>query len=155
MTAAYETVKYYGGGIGGVRADTNVQGFADPNYYDQVKSPLSRPGGTRSILGQGGLLDTGIGIYEDLQSGSVAGVIGALQKAGTARQTFRNVNLGQIASQELKDGALTALRSTVPGQVRYQPGGQQGSSIQERLRAPVFPTPARRNDTTGGGGGGG
>ena len=157
MTVAYETVKYYSGAIGGVRSDTNVQGFADPNYYDQVKSPLSRPGGTRSVLGQGGLLDAGIGIYQDLQAGSVAGVIGALQKAGTARQTFRNVNLGQLAGQELKEGAITALRSTVPGQVRTQPNGQPGflQGVSTALRAPVFPTPTRSNDTTGGGGGGG
>lgn len=141
VTIQYETVKYYTGGIGAARPDTNVQGFADPNYYDQVKSPLSRPGGTQSILGQGGLLDAGIGIYEDLQSGSVAGVIGAVQKAGTAYGTFKGKSLSAIARQEAKDGAIGVLRNTVPGQVRAQANGS--TSIQQKLQAPVFLTPPK------------
>jgi hypothetical protein len=141
VTIQYETVKYYTGGIGASRPDTNVQGFADPNYYDQVKSPLSRPGGVQSILGQGGLLDAGIGIYEDLQSGSVAGVIGAVQKAGTAYGTFKGKDLAAIARQEAKDGAVGVLRNTVPGQVRAQANG--ATSIQQKLQAPVFLTPPK------------
>jgi len=141
MTIQYEAVKYYTGGIGAARPDTNVQGFADPNYYDQVKSPLSRPGGTQSILGQGGLLDTGIGIYEDLQSGSVAGVIGAVQKAGTAYGTFKGKNLKAIVKEEAIAGARGVLRNTIPGQVRSVPTG--GTSIQQKLNAPVFPQPPR------------
>jgi len=136
MSISYETVKYYSGGIGAARPDTNVQGFANPTYYDQVKSPLSRPGGTQSILGQGGLLDTGIGIYEDLQSGSVAGVIGAVQKAGTAYGTFKNTNLGSVVKEEVIAGARGVLRDTVPGAVRAQPNGT--TSIQQRLQAPIF-----------------
>jgi hypothetical protein len=141
MTINYETVKYYSGAIGAVRPDTNVQGFADPNYYDQEKSPLSRPGGTSSIIGQGGLLDAGIGIYEDLQSGSVAGIIGAVQKAGTAYGTFKGKNLQSIIKEEANAGLKDVLRTTIPAAVRAQPGGQ--TSIQQRLQAPLFPTPPR------------
>jgi hypothetical protein len=118
-----------------------VQGFADPNYYDMVQSPLSRPGGTQSILGQGGLLDAGIGIYEDLQSGSVAGVIGAIQKAGTAYGTFKGKDLKAIARAEAAAGVKGVLLNSVPGAVRAQPNGNQ--SIQQRLQAPFFPTPPR------------
>jgi len=141
MTISYETVKYYSGAIGGDRPATFVRGFADPNSYDQVQSPLSRPGGTRSILGQGGLLDAGQGIYQDLSSGSVAGVIGAVQKAGTTYGTFRGANLRGIAKEELLSGARGVLQNSVPGQVRAQPNGNQ--SIQQRLQAPFFPTPDR------------
>jgi hypothetical protein len=139
LTIDYETVKYYSGGIGAARPDTNVTGFADPNYYDTERSPLSRPGGTRSILGQGGLLDTGIGIYEDLQAGGVAGIIGAVQKAGTAYQTFRTTNVGQVARDEAIAGAKGVLRNTIPGAVRNQPNGRANSPLQ----APIFPTPPR------------
>ena len=147
MTIAYETVKYYSGGIGGVRPDTNVQGFADPNLYDTVKSPLSRPGGTRSIIGQGGLLDTGIGIYEDLSAiasgrGGLSNVIGAVQAAGTAYNTFKGANLGQIAAAEVRSGVTDVLRNTIPGAVRAQPNGS--TSVQQRLQAPLFPTPPKR-----------
>jgi len=139
MTINYETVKYYSGAIGASRPDNFAVGFADPANYDVTQSPLSRPGGTRSILGQGGLLDTGIGIYEDLSTGSVAGVIGAVQKAGTAYGTFKNVNLGSVVKEEVVAGARGVLRNTVPGQVRAQPNG--GTSIQQRLQAPVFNIP--------------
>lgn len=144
MSIQYETVKYYTGAIGAARPDTNVQGFADPNYYDQIKSPLSRPGGTASVLGQGGLLDTGIGIFSDLQSGSVAGVIGAIQKAGTAYGTFKGSDLKGIIKEEVLSGAKDVLRNTVPGQVRAQPKSG-GPSIQQRLNAPIFPTPGKPN----------
>ena len=100
MTIEYETVKYFSGAIGKVRPDTNVQGFANPTHYDTVRSSLARPGSTASVLGQGGLLDTGIGIIGDLQSGSVSGVIGALQKAGTSYNTFKGKNLRAVVKEE-------------------------------------------------------
>jgi hypothetical protein len=147
MTVNYETVKYYTGAIGASRPDTNVQGFADPTYYDQQTSPLSRPGGTRSVLGQGGLLDAGLGIYSDLQSGSVAGVIGAVQKAGTAYNTFKNVKLNQVAKEEV----IGAVQGVLRGDVRGTTGsGVLGSIIPAsiltsniRQTGPSFPTPAR------------
>lgn len=141
MTINYESVKYYSGAVGRSRSATYVQGFADPNYYDQVQSPLSRPGGTQSILGQGGLLDTGIGIYEDLQTGSVAGVIGAIQKAGTAYGTFKGKDLKAIANQEAQAGVKGVLTNSLPGAMRAQPNGNQ--SIQQKLQAPFFPTPPK------------
>ena len=145
VSIAYETVKYYTGAIGRSRPDTNVQGFADPNAYDTSPSPLSRPGGTASVLGQGGLLDTGIGIYEDLQSGSVAGVIGAVQSAGTAYNTFKNKNIRSIVREEANAGVRDVLLNTVPAAVRAQPNGG-GSSVQQRLTAPLFPTPPRQGN---------
>jgi hypothetical protein len=139
VTIAYETVKYGEGGLGAAKPD----GFADPAHYDTTKSPLSRPGGTTSIIGQGGLLDVGQGIISDLQSGSIAGVVGAVQKAGTAYGTFKGKNLQAIAREEAIGGLTGTLRNTVPGAVRAQPNGK-GSSIQERLQAPIFNVPPRQ-----------
>jgi len=139
MTISYETVKYYSGAIGGVRPDTNVAGFASPQNYDETKSPLSRPGGTRSIIGQGGLLDAGLGIISDLESGSVAGVIGAVQKAGTVYNTFRGANLKAVVSQSATDAIQGVLRSTNQG----TPGGLNTSQITNALNRPIFPTPPK------------
>jgi hypothetical protein len=143
MTIQYETVKYYTGAVGAVRPDTNVQGFADPNYYDQRRSSLSRPGGTASIIGQGGLLDTGIGIFEDLQTGSPASLIGAVQKAGATYNTFKGKNIRSIVNAEAVAGVTQVLTNTIPGAVRAQPNGT--NSIAQRLQAPLFPTPPKKS----------
>jgi len=138
VTINYETVKYYTGGIGGVRPDTNVQGFGDPANYDQEKSVLSRPGGTRSVLGQGGLLDAGIGIYQDLSSGGPMGVIGAVQKAGSTYGTFRGSDVGQILSQEIRSGAIDAIRNGA-----LQPVAQPNATARSPLQSAVFLTPPK------------
>ena len=126
MTIQYETVKYYSGAIGSVRPDTNVVGFADPNAYDQRSSPLTRPGGQASIIGQGGLLDTGIGIMGDLQAvaqgrGGLSNILGAVQNAGTLYNTFKGKNLASIVASDvggIVGGAIGQLRQTLPGQAR-------------------------------------
>ena len=120
LTVAYETVKYMSGAIGGAQSSTSVPGFADPAHYDTTKSPLSRPGGTKSVFGQGGLIDAFAGTTEDLQAlasgrGGLQNVIGAVQTAGTAYNTFKNSNLGQIAGAEIRTGAKAALSQSLPG----------------------------------------
>jgi hypothetical protein len=97
MTIRYETVKYLNGGLG--KPDTNIR-WPDSAHYDETPSPLARPGSTASIFGQGGLLSTGEGIMADLESGSVAGLIGAAQKAGAAYNTFKGKNLRSIVQSE-------------------------------------------------------
>jgi hypothetical protein len=126
MTVEYETVKYYAGAIGGSRSDTNVKGFADPAHYDNIRSSLARPGSTRTVLGQGGLLDAGIGIVQDLQSGGVTGVIGAIQKAGTTYNTFKGQNIRSIVNEEANAAVKSVLRNSIPGAVRQQQGGSGG-----------------------------
>jgi hypothetical protein len=132
MTIAYETVKYYSGAIGNQRPDTNVQGFADPAHYDQTRSPISRPGSTSTVFGQGGLLDAGGGILEDLQSGGLLGAIGAVQKAGTAYNTFKGKNIKSIAVNEATSIGTKAIQGSIPGAVR---------SVQGRSNGMFFPTP--------------
>jgi hypothetical protein len=126
MTVEYETVKYYSGAVGGSRPDTNVKGFADPAHYDNVRSSLARPGSTRTVLGQGGLLDAGIGIVQDLQSGGVTGVIGAIQKAGTTYNTFKGANIKSVVNEEANAAIKTVIRNSIPGAVRQQQGGSGG-----------------------------
>ena len=125
-------VKYFSGAIGGVRPDTNVIGFGDPAYYDNVRSSLARPGSTQTVLGQGGLLDAGIGIVEDLQSGGVAGVIGAIQKAGTAYNTWKDAPIRSVVSEEANAALNSVLRNTIPAQVRQAQNANGGF---------VFPRP--------------
>lgn len=100
MTIAYESVKYYSGAVGSSRPDANVEGFADPAHYDTELSPIARPGAVRNVFGQGGLLDAGGGIIEDLQRGGPAGLIGAALKAGTTYNTFKGADLASIATSE-------------------------------------------------------
>ena len=126
MTVEYETVKYYSGAIGGSRPDTNIKGFADPAHYDNIRSSLARPGSTRSVLGQGGLLDAGIGIVRDLQSGNLTGIIGAVQKAGTAYNTFKGANIRSVVNEEANAAVKSVIRNSVPGAVRQQQGGSGG-----------------------------
>ena len=121
MTIAYETVKYYNGALSNQfgQSDVNVQGFADPSHYDRTRSALSRPGSVSTVFGQGGLLDTAGGILEDLQSGSVLGLIGAAQKAGTAYNTFKGKNIASIGLNEAKTlGVKTIQGGITPGAVR-------------------------------------
>jgi hypothetical protein len=152
MTIKYETVKYYSGAIGGVRPDTNVVGFADPAYYDTVPSALARPGATQTVLGQGGLLDAGIGIIQDLESGTVGGLIGAVQKAGTSYNTFKDVNLRSVVNGDLNKAANNVIRGVLPGVLR----GASASPLTSPVGIPTqpltygsggifFPTPPTTN----------
>ena len=122
MTIEYETVKYYEGAIGGSRPDTNVVGFADSAYYDNIRSSLARPGSTQTVLGQGGLLDAGIGIVEDLQSGGLTGIIGAVQKAGTAYNTWKGKDFKASVNEEANAALKSVLRNSIPGAVRSNGG---------------------------------
>lgn len=123
LTVAYETVKYMSGTIGGSQPSTSVPGFADPSHYDTTKSALSRPGGTASVFGQGGLIDAFAGGVEDLQAlasgrGGLQNVLGAVQTAGTAYNTITKTNVLQNAGAEIRAGAVSILKQELPGVTR-------------------------------------
>jgi len=126
MTIAYETVKYYAGAVGQPRPDQNIHGFADPTHYDQTLSPISRPGSRANFMGQGGLLDAAGGIIEDLTSGGPLGLIGAVQKAGTAYNTFKDKNLKSIAVNEAVALGTSVVKGAVPAAMRQIPGRASG-----------------------------
>lgn len=115
VTIRYETVKYYTGAIGAARPDTNVTGFADPNRYDQIRSSLARPGSQATFLGQGGLLDAGVGFIEDIQSGNP---IGAIQKALNVNATLKNNSVRDLVRNDAKTIKQGVLRNTLPGAMR-------------------------------------
>jgi hypothetical protein len=127
----YETVKYYSGAVGGKQPSNSVPGFADPARYDITPSGITRPGGTQSVFGQGGLLDAVTGSTEDLQAlasgqGGLQNVIGAVQKAGTAYNTFKNVNISAVLKPELQQQALNIAQYTLPNQVRSATNSANG-----------------------------
>jgi hypothetical protein len=119
MTIKYETVKYSQGALNGQDPGAIVQGFGAEANYDRRLSPITRPGANRNILGQGGLLDAGVGIIEDLQNGNL---IGAIQKGGTLRNTFKNPQtILQTAKAELLAGLSNAAANpqTIRGQFNF------------------------------------
>lgn len=151
MSLRYETVKYATGAIGNLRPDANT-GFADPAHYDTTLSPISRPGSRATVLGQGGLIDAGIGIFEDLQSGGVAGVIGAIQKAGTAYNTFKGQNLKSIVKEEANAALKGVIQQSLPGAIRTVIGApgtgvtlptNQSSGTRGGGEGLFFPTPPK------------
>lgn len=146
MTIKYETVKYYSGDVGGATPSNSVKGFADPAHYDTRKSALARPGSTASVFGQGGLVDAGIGAIEDLNAlmtgrGSVQNIIGAVQKAGTAYETFKNKNIRSIVNTEVKEASTQILQQSLPGATRQAVNSANGM---------IFPTSPRKPNTPAG-----
>jgi hypothetical protein len=111
MTLKYETVKYYDGAIDGRAPGNIVKDFASNQYYDRTISPIARPGGIANILGQGGLVDAAGGIIQDLNS-VPPNLLGALQKAGTSYNTFKNVNLKQAIKSEITQGLVNQVAQT-------------------------------------------
>ena len=135
MTIAYETVKYKQGA-----PNKSAPGFANPAHYDTTPSPLARPGTTATILGQGGLLDAAGGIASDLQSGSVLGLLGAAQKAGTVYNTFKGKNLKSIVKSEATAIGTQVIVGALPGAIR---------SVANKADGVFFPTAtAARNTAT-------
>ena len=137
----YETVKYYSGAIGGGTPSNTVTGFADPTHYDLTRSGLARPGSTQTVFGQGGLVDAGIGIIQDLQQGSVQGVIGAVQTAGTAYNTFKGKNIASIANQDAKLAIQNIAQYSLPGYTRAAIGSIQSVANRNGAGGMFFPTP--------------
>lgn len=131
MTVAYETVKYFNGYVGGNQPSSTVVGFADPNHYDVTRSGISRPGSQSTVFGQGGLVDAGVGLLEDLNAlqtgqGGLQNVLGAVQKAGTAFETFKGKNIASIANQEARQAAPQILQAALGGAVRQAANSGNG-----------------------------
>ena len=109
MTLRYETVKYQQGALNGQNPSAVVAGFGSEANYDRNLSPIARPGSNRTILGQGGLVDAGVGVLEDLKNGNI---LGAIQKGGTLANTFKNPQaIFQTAKAELISGLFNATQN--------------------------------------------
>jgi len=135
MSIEFETVKYYSGAVGGAQPSNSVPGFADPAHYDNIPSGITRPGGTKSVFGQGGLIDAVTGSVQDLQAlasgqGGLQNVLGAVQTAATTYNTFRNQNFTNIIKPELNQAAQNALVYSLPN---------AGRATINSLNAQLFP----------------
>jgi hypothetical protein len=142
MTVRYETVKYYQGKLDTARPTANAKGFADPSRYDNERSPLDRLGASATVLGQGGVVDTIGGIVNDLQSDSVLGIIGAVQKAGTVYQTFKDRDLKSIVNNEANAVLNDVIRGELPGAVR------QAANAADGFFFPKVPTQTNATTTS-------
>lgn len=118
MTIRYETVKYFNGALSGQTPDQKIGTYPDPTHYDTTKSPLARAGSTASVFGQGGLLETADGILTDLEKPNSMGVLGAIQKAGAAYNTFKGKNLKSISQSEAVTLGTGVLTNSLPGATR-------------------------------------
>lgn len=123
----YETLKFYTGAIGGGTPSNSVPGFADPAHYDNLASPLNRPGSRLSVFGQGGLMDAAAGTIEDLENvmdgrAGIGSLLGAAQIASTAWYNFRGQNLGSLIQNEIKEDLPMVIRQGLPGMAKMIPG---------------------------------
>lgn len=144
MTLRYETVKYYSGAVGANQPSSTVVGFADPNHYDITRSGLARPGSQATVFGQGGLVDAGIGIVEDLNAlisgrGGLQNVLGAVQKGGTAFETFKGKDIRSIANTEARQASRQILQTSLPGAMRQVVNGANGQFFPTAPKNPTTP----------------
>lgn len=157
MTIKYETVKYYEGALNGQNPSDLVQRFAEPQVYDTELSPINILGTNRSIMGQGGLVDSAQGIISDLSNGNI---LGAVQTAGRVSRTWKNgQQVLQTAQAELVRGAVSVASN--PQTVRsifnlpavgsnQGTGGQTGNSTNTPLSTPPYiPEPNNNPIKTG------
>lgn len=107
MTVSFETVKYKSGAVN----SNNVKGFAEI-HYDKSPSPLTPAGGgTSSILGPGGLVDTVGSIGQDLAEGNI---LSAAFKAVRTTRNFKDTSLTAKAKTEARELVNSALRGNDP-----------------------------------------
>jgi len=152
MTLKYESVKYFTGAINGQRPGEKVYGFGNPGVYDTNLSPINKPGTNASILGPNGLVESGLGILDDLASGDPGRILRAAQTTGRLGKTFKNgQQLLQTAKTELVAGVVGAVTNSnlvrTAGGIFPAIGAQ---SNQQSQLAPVTtrtPTPILRGPT--------
>lgn len=114
MTVEYESVIYCYGSV----TPDKVTGFIDL-HYDKTPSPLTvAGGGTRSILGPGGLLETGDDVLQNLADGNYGT---ALFRGLRGIQNAKNMNLKSAAIGELLSLGTGVLRGNNPSSSIFVP----------------------------------
>lgn len=158
MTIRYETVKYYTGYVGGNQPSSTVVGFADPAHYDVYRSGISRPGSQATVFGQGGIVDAGLGILEDLNAlrtgqGGLQNILGAVQKGAVfqeiARQPGGWTAVEKAATAEWRAAYPQIVQAALPGAARQVLNAANGVIFPN---APKNPTTNRTLGTGVGGG---
>jgi hypothetical protein len=130
MTVEYETVLY---NYGTVKAGAEPSGFATLDY-DKQPSPLTPGGGgTASLLGPGGLLDSATGVGNSLSNGNF---LGAGLIAAQSYNKLKGQNLGAMAGAELKNIGLSILSGDSNALNRLAlPKAQQGNGSNSLIQA--------------------
>lgn len=109
MTISYEFVLYAAGNV----SKNTVKGFADL-HYDTTPSPLSvAGGGTRTLLGPGGIFDTADDVIEDL-SKDPPNYAAALFKGFRGVNNLKNMNLKNAAKAEFGQLSMDVLKGDNP-----------------------------------------
>jgi len=107
MTIEYESVIY---NSGTTKESNELKGFADL-HYDKTPSPItSAGGGPRTIFGEGGMVDTAKGVFEDLQEGNYGR---ALFNAARGIRNAKNMNLKAAALSEVNSAFTRAIQESV------------------------------------------
>ena len=113
MTVTYETVQYSGVNMqNGMTPDERIpMGFAK-EHYDRGPSPLSSlGGGTKSIIGPGGLMEGVNDALGNMASGNYgAAIVGALRTAKNAK----NMDLKSVALAEVTQLGKNVLNGSNP-----------------------------------------
>jgi hypothetical protein len=109
MTIDYETVVYNYGAMDGRKPGEIVTGFGDVANYDRNTSPIAQNGANGTILGQGGLKDAVGGTLRSLGDGDI---LSAVKTAGTTFNTFKNLNLKNVAKAELNAMLRNSIQNT-------------------------------------------
>jgi hypothetical protein len=133
MTVAYEAVLYGQGAVGPA-----VDGFATI-YYDKAPSPLSPlGGGTKSILGPGGLLQTASEVTDDISNGNY---LTAGLKIANAAKTFNGASLGGLVAGGLASLGQNIIAGNNPLATIFVPnqGNLAGSVPGALLQSAVTP----------------
>lgn len=136
MTFRYEGVQYEEGAINGAKPES-VLGFGSEQYYDRTLSPISKPGGNKSIMGQGGLVDAISGIAGDL-SKTPPDIGGIIAKGLNVANTWKNPK-----------AILTAAKSELIGQAKSAAAGAIVGGVIAGAGAlkTYFPAPGATNNT--------
>ena len=138
MTIAYEAVQYEYGPV----SSGTVMGF-DIMHYDKTPSPLtSVGGGTRSILGQGGMVQ-GVGdAITNMNNGNYgAALLGSLRTFNN----FKNTDLKTVAGAELNQTAINILKGQNPQSPVFVP---TASSVQNGISKSIPGIPGLVGATT-------
>lgn len=138
MTIRYESVGYEEGALNGQKPGEKVLGFGNEGVYDTTLSPISRPGGNKTIMGPGGLIEGGAGILDDLASGDI---LAAAKKAANIGHTWKNpreiVNAAKVA---LTSGAINAAVGSQAFQKPFTFIRESANSLGEKIKVKP-PTP--------------
>ena len=129
MTVQFETVLYTKGFV----TENTVKGFGN-THYDKSPSPLTPAGGgTQSIVGPGGLLDSISDVTTNLADGNF---LGAAFTAIRSAENFKGADFKQIAKSEFKTTVTDVLRGQNPAQRFYTPTNKKTKPVATATQYP-------------------